>query len=157
MIQWYPGHMAKAIREINEKVNMVDLVIVLLDARIPYSSFNPLLKEKINTLREKAKEITSETKDRAIATGLSLVMLATSLTGCAVYPNNPELENELEENLETEEKLPQEENPEEDETTENITEIKQIINYYKNGNQKRDNVRFGSEHLGNNGDFRTDR
>ena len=35
--------------------------------------------------------------------------------------------------------------------------IKQIINYYKNGNQKRDNVRFGSEHLGNNGDFRTDR
>lgn len=48
MIQWYPGHMAKAIREINEKVNMVDLVIVLLDARIPYSSFNPLLKEKIN-------------------------------------------------------------------------------------------------------------
>ena len=41
MIQWYPGHMAKAIREINEKVNMVDLVIVLLDARIPYSSFNP--------------------------------------------------------------------------------------------------------------------
>ncbi len=48
MIQWYPGHMAKAIREINEKVNMVDLVIVLLDSRIPYSSFNPLLKEKIN-------------------------------------------------------------------------------------------------------------
>ncbi len=48
MIQWYPGHMAKAIREINEKVNLVDLVIVLLDARIPYSSYNPLLKEKIN-------------------------------------------------------------------------------------------------------------
>ena len=48
MIQWYPGHMAKAIREINEKVNLVDLVIVLLDARIPYSSFNPLLKEKLN-------------------------------------------------------------------------------------------------------------
>ena len=27
MIQWYPGHMAKAIREINEKVKLVDVVI----------------------------------------------------------------------------------------------------------------------------------
>lgn len=46
MIQWYPGHMAKAIREIDEKLKLVDLVIVLLDARIPYSSLNPLLQEK---------------------------------------------------------------------------------------------------------------
>lgn len=51
MIQWYPGHMAKAIREINEKIKMVDLVIVLLDARIPKSSFNPLLKEVLNNKR----------------------------------------------------------------------------------------------------------
>lgn len=43
MIQWYPGHMAKAIREIEEKLKLVDLVIVLLDSRIPKSSFNPLL------------------------------------------------------------------------------------------------------------------
>ena len=35
MIQWYPGHMAKAIREINEKIKLVDVVIILLDARIP--------------------------------------------------------------------------------------------------------------------------
>lgn len=47
MIQWYPGHMAKAIREIDEKIKLVDVVTVLLDARIPLSSFNPLLKEKI--------------------------------------------------------------------------------------------------------------
>ena len=47
MIQWYPGHMAKAIREIEEKTKLVDLIIVLLDARIPVSSFNPLLKEKV--------------------------------------------------------------------------------------------------------------
>ena len=44
MIQWYPGHMAKAIREVGEKVKIVDLVIVLLDARIPYSSYNPMIK-----------------------------------------------------------------------------------------------------------------
>ena len=48
MIQWYPGHMAKAIREVGEKIKIVDLVIVLLDARIPLSSFNPLIKETLN-------------------------------------------------------------------------------------------------------------
>ncbi len=47
MIQWYPGHMAKAIKEIVEKSKIVDLVIVLLDARIPFSSFNPLLKDAL--------------------------------------------------------------------------------------------------------------
>ena len=51
MIQWYPGHMAKAIREIGEKVKIVDLVIVLLDARSPESSFNPLLKTVLNNKR----------------------------------------------------------------------------------------------------------
>ena len=51
MIQWYPGHMAKAIREIGEKVKIVDLVVVLLDARSPESSFNPLLKETLKNKR----------------------------------------------------------------------------------------------------------
>lgn len=51
MIQWYPGHMAKAIKEITEKVKIVDLVIVLLDARAPLSSFNPLLKEILSNKR----------------------------------------------------------------------------------------------------------
>lgn len=44
-INWYPGHMAKAQREILEKVKLVDIVIVLVDARAPYSSKNPLLDE----------------------------------------------------------------------------------------------------------------
>ncbi|MDD4572260.1 MAG: ribosome biogenesis GTPase YlqF, partial [Clostridia bacterium] len=34
-IQWYPGHMTKAKRTIQEAVAVVDLVIVVLDARIP--------------------------------------------------------------------------------------------------------------------------
>ncbi len=51
MIQWYPGHMAKAIREINEKIKLVDIVIVLLDARIPSSSFNPELKKMLQNKR----------------------------------------------------------------------------------------------------------
>ena len=41
MVQWYPGHMAKAFREMDEKIKFVDLVIVLLDARVPESSLNP--------------------------------------------------------------------------------------------------------------------
>ena len=46
-INWFPGHMAKARREIEEKLNLVDIVIELVDARIPYSSRNPMLNEII--------------------------------------------------------------------------------------------------------------
>lgn len=45
MIQWYPGHMAKAFREMEEKVKIVDFVIILLDSRVPYSSINPKILE----------------------------------------------------------------------------------------------------------------
>ena len=62
MIQWYPGHMAKAIREVSEKIKIVDLVIVLLDARIPYSSFNPMIKD---TLKNKPTLYVLTKKDKA--------------------------------------------------------------------------------------------
>ena len=42
-IHWYPGHMHKANREIKEALTGIDLIIEVLDARIPYSSQNPLL------------------------------------------------------------------------------------------------------------------
>ncbi len=42
-IQWYPGHMHKARKEIEEVMPQVDLVIEVLDARIPYSSENPVV------------------------------------------------------------------------------------------------------------------
>lgn len=42
-IQWYPGHMHKAGREIKETLGQVDLAIEILDARIPFSSENPML------------------------------------------------------------------------------------------------------------------
>jgi len=44
-IQWYPGHMHKAQKEVREIFNQVDLFIEVLDARIPYSSQNPLIEE----------------------------------------------------------------------------------------------------------------
>ena len=45
MIQWYPGHMAKAKREIEEKLKFVDIVFELVDARVPVSSRNPMINE----------------------------------------------------------------------------------------------------------------
>lgn len=47
MIQWFPGHMAKARREIEENLKLVDVVIELVDARAPYASMNPMLQELI--------------------------------------------------------------------------------------------------------------
>lgn len=47
VIQWYPGHMAKAKREFQEKLQLVDIVLELIDARVPYSSSNPMLDEII--------------------------------------------------------------------------------------------------------------
>lgn len=44
-IQWFPGHMAKARRQITEKLKLVDMVIELLDARLPISSRNPMIDE----------------------------------------------------------------------------------------------------------------
>ena len=40
-IQWYPGHMTKSIRMMEEQIALVDIVIELLDARVPLSSKNP--------------------------------------------------------------------------------------------------------------------
>ena len=44
-IQWYPGHMTKTRRMMEETISLVDIVIELVDARIPYSSKNPDLDE----------------------------------------------------------------------------------------------------------------
>ena len=44
-IQWYPGHMAKTRREIIEDLKLIDVVIELLDSRIPISSRNPDIAE----------------------------------------------------------------------------------------------------------------
>ena len=44
-IQWFPGHMAKTRRQIEEKLKLIDVVVELLDARIPISSKNPDIAE----------------------------------------------------------------------------------------------------------------
>ncbi|MFT8338591.1 ribosome biogenesis GTPase YlqF [Schleiferilactobacillus harbinensis] len=44
-IQWYPGHMAKARRQVTEALTKVDIIYEIVDARVPESSRNPLLDE----------------------------------------------------------------------------------------------------------------
>ncbi|MGG1879432.1 MULTISPECIES: ribosome biogenesis GTPase YlqF [Paenibacillus] len=44
-IQWFPGHMTKARRQIQEKLKLIDAVIELTDARLPLSSRNPMIDE----------------------------------------------------------------------------------------------------------------
>lgn len=47
-INWYPGHMAKTKREIKEKLDLIDIVFEVVDARIPYSSKNMEIEELTN-------------------------------------------------------------------------------------------------------------
>lgn len=61
-IQWFPGHMAKARREAEEKLKLVDFVMELLDARAPFSSQNPMLKQMLDN---KPKMIVMMKKDLA--------------------------------------------------------------------------------------------
>ncbi|GHN54185.1 ribosome biogenesis GTPase YlqF [Lactobacillus delbrueckii] len=46
-IQWYPGHMNKARNQLEEKLNLIDVVIEVLDARIPSASRNPMISELV--------------------------------------------------------------------------------------------------------------
>lgn len=54
VINWFPGHMAKTKREISEKLNLIDIVYEVLDARMPMASkivdINDLIKDKIRIL-----------------------------------------------------------------------------------------------------------
>lgn len=71
-IQWYPGHMTKTRRMMEENIALVDIVIELVDARIPYSSKNPdldmlaknkhriLLLNKCDLAEENATDIWQE-------------------------------------------------------------------------------------------------
>lgn len=49
VINWYPGHMAKTLREIRKDLKLIDIVLVILDARIPFASFNKEVHELIKT------------------------------------------------------------------------------------------------------------
>jgi ribosome biogenesis GTPase A len=61
-IQWFPGHMTRARREIEEKLKLIDIVIELLDARVPESSRNPMID---NILKGKPRLVLLNKNDLA--------------------------------------------------------------------------------------------
>lgn len=46
-IHWFPGHMQKALRQIDERLKWIDVVVEIVDARCPFSSKNPYLNDRI--------------------------------------------------------------------------------------------------------------
>ena len=66
--QWYPGHMSKAKRQMQEDIKLIDVVIELVDARIPYSSKNPdidkLAKNKSRILLLNKADMADETQTK---------------------------------------------------------------------------------------------
>ena len=61
-VQWFPGHMTRAKREMQEKLKMVDMIIECRDARIPVSSENPLL---LDLAKDKPRLIVLSKQDMA--------------------------------------------------------------------------------------------
>ncbi len=81
-IQWFPGHMTKAQRMIEENMKLVDAVCEIIDARIPFSSRNPdvarLAGEKprlvvINRVDQADPKVTAEWRNRFKAQGLAVL------------------------------------------------------------------------------------
>lgn len=58
--QWYPGHMAKTKREVSEKIDLIDVVIEIIDSRIPLSSKN---KDIDNMIKNKPRILVMTKKD----------------------------------------------------------------------------------------------
>ena len=49
--QWYPGHMAKAKKAMQEDIKLIDVIVELVDARVPYSSKNPDIDTLANGIK----------------------------------------------------------------------------------------------------------
>ena len=80
-IQWFPGHMTKAKRMMESQIKLVDVVVEMLDARIPRSSTNPML---INVLGNKPKVIALNKTDMADNTKTELWMQKLKNSGLPV-------------------------------------------------------------------------
>jgi len=91
-IQWYPGHMHKAQKQVKEVLPQVDLVIEVLDARLPYSSLNPMIndlsktKPRIKVLSKTDladPELTQQWQDYYTAQGIKTLLVSTTDPGRA--------------------------------------------------------------------------
>jgi len=100
-IQWYPGHMTKAIRQMREDIALIDLIIELVDARVPVAGRNPdidrLGNGKARLLLFSKSDLADERENRRWEEyfreqGLTSVFLDTRKnTGLSVIKNAVEL------------------------------------------------------------------
>lgn len=106
-INWYPGHMAKTRKQITEDLKLVDIVIELLDARIPVSSQNPdiaeIIKEKKRLIVLNKSDLADEKQNQKWISyfqskGISVV-LTDANTGRGMEQILRELEKMMEEEL----------------------------------------------------------
>lgn len=108
IIQWFPGHMAKTRRLITENLKNVDIVIEILDARIPYSSRNPEInrlcagKPRIVLLNKATLADPKETKYWCTRfSGENIVCIPTDcVTGEGIGQISPAIRSILHEKLE---------------------------------------------------------
>jgi ribosome biogenesis GTPase A len=92
-IHWYPGHIAKAERKLKEKINLVDVVIEVLDARIPLSSCYTDIKR---LLGEKPRLIVLNKVDLAEEQELKKwVEYLEKITGCPVLTTDAKNSRDL--------------------------------------------------------------
>lgn len=107
-IQWYPGHMTKAKRMMQENMKLVDLVIELVDARVPLSSRNPdideLGRQKARLLLLNKSDLADESMNEAWSTyfrekGLYVVKV-NSRAGTGVKSINSVVQEACKEKLE---------------------------------------------------------
>ena len=86
--QWYTGHMTKAKRQMQEDIKLIDLVIELVDARIPLSSRNPdideLGKNKYRLILMNKADLADKERTREWSAFFKYVFLAV-LVNCAVF------------------------------------------------------------------------
>lgn len=107
-IQWFPGHMAKTRRLITECLSDVDIVIELLDARIPYSSRNPEIRRLVGEKPKLTLLTKSSLADHAVSDAWlsdyarheNKALLIDSLTGEGLDRLMPSIREALSEKLE---------------------------------------------------------
>ena len=78
-IQWFPGHMTKAKRMMEQQLKLVDVVVEMLDARVPRSSTNPMLNQ---LLGQKPKIIALNKVDMADPAKTEAWKEILKITGC---------------------------------------------------------------------------
>ncbi len=92
-IHWYPGHIAKAQKQLKEKLNLVDVIIEIIDARIPYSSWykttSELCKNKPRLILMNKSDVSDPSMNKIWAQAIS------KASGCKVLTTALKNKNDI--------------------------------------------------------------